>query len=136
MLVLDSSVTIAWYVPDEFSGESQALRQRVVASGAVIPMHWRIEVGNALMLAMRRNRISAQASANALAHLVGLQLSVDEQTLDRAWTDSMALAERFRLTLYDACYLELAQRRALPLASLDRDLRAAGTALGLEMLGA
>jgi predicted nucleic acid-binding protein len=53
-----------------------------------------------------------------------------------AWSDTLELSDRFRLTLYDACYLELAQRRNLPLATLDGDLRAAGDALGIEMLGA
>lgn len=41
-----------------------------------------------------------------------------------------------KLTLYDACYLELAQRLKLPLATLGDDLRAAGLAVGLELLGA
>jgi predicted nucleic acid-binding protein len=45
------------------------------------------------------------------------------------------LADSFRLTLYDAAYLELAQRRTLPLATLDKDLCAATTALGLRLLG-
>ena len=31
---------------------------------------------------------------------------------------ALGLADKFRLTLYDACYLELAQRRDLPLATL------------------
>ena len=47
----------------------------------------------------------------------------------------LALADRFGLTLYDAVYLELAQRLALPLASLDRQLREAGSALSIGLLG-
>ena len=49
--------------------------------------------------------------------------------------DTMNLAEQFPLTLYDACYLELARRLHLPPATLDRDLRKAGAALSLELLG-
>ena len=45
------------------------------------------------------------------------------------------VADRFRLTLYDACYLELAQRRALPLATLDKDLRKAAKTLDIPLLG-
>ena len=48
---------------------------------------------------------------------------------------ALRLSERFDLTLYDAVFLELAQRRALPLATLDRELRAAGSGLGVELLG-
>jgi predicted nucleic acid-binding protein len=47
----------------------------------------------------------------------------------------MALADRFRLTLYDAAYLELAQRTSLPLASLDAELGGAARALGVPLLG-
>jgi predicted nucleic acid-binding protein len=43
--------------------------------------------------------------------------------------------DRFGLTLYDAAHLELAQRLALPLATLDQDLRAVARAIGLEALG-
>jgi predicted nucleic acid-binding protein len=46
------------------------------------------------------------------------------------------LSERFSLTLYDAAYPELAQRRGLPLATLDRDLRTAAPALNIELLDA
>jgi predicted nucleic acid-binding protein len=64
-----------------------------------------------------------------------LEISVDQETDTFAWTSSLQLADRFSLTLYDACYIELAQRRELPLASLDRELRTAGRALGLPLLG-
>jgi predicted nucleic acid-binding protein len=40
-----------------------------------------------------------------------------------------------RLTSYDAAYLELAMRTALPLATLDQDLRKAASAEGVSLLG-
>lgn len=135
MLVLDSSVTLTWYVPDEHTDTTQALLDRVGEFGAVVPLHWRIEVGNALLIAMRRRRISVERRDAALQQLVNIQLTVDDQTLDQVWARSLALAEQYKLTLYDACYLELAQRLRLPLASLDRDLRAAGETMGIELLG-
>jgi len=136
MLVLDSSVTLAWYVEDERSDRTQELLDVVATQGAFVPLHWQLEVGNALLLAMRQRRISPKIRSDALAQLIGLQITVDDLTLEQAWTASLPLADTYRLTLYDACYLELAQRRALPLATLDRDLRDAGRALGLELLGA
>jgi hypothetical protein len=36
--------------------------------------------------------------------------------------------------MYDAAYLELAQRRSLPLATLDQELRAAAPALNIALL--
>ena len=43
--------------------------------------------------------------------------------------------ERTGLTAYDAAYLELAQRRRLPLATLDRALRDAATSAGVLRQG-
>ena len=100
-----------------------------------MPALWPIEIGNTLTIAVRRGRISSAERNVALERLSGLPIEVDGQTHAQAWGDTLHLAERFRLTLYDACYLELAQRRVLPLATLDRDLRAAGKKLGLDMLG-
>jgi predicted nucleic acid-binding protein len=57
------------------------------------------------------------------------------RTKTHSWTKILNLADRFRLTLYDAAYLELAHRRSLPLASLDQELRAAGRALAVPLLG-
>jgi predicted nucleic acid-binding protein len=67
--------------------------------------------------------------------LRALPISLDDETASQAWTKTVSLAERFALSVYDAAYLELAQRHHLPLATLERDLRAAATALGLTVLG-
>ena len=84
----------------------------------------------------RGRRISPDKRRDALAQLIRLTITIDGQTADEAWGISLDLADRFHLTLYDACYLELAQRRALPLASLDKDLRKAANALDIPLLGA
>ncbi|MGZ9086629.1 MAG: type II toxin-antitoxin system VapC family toxin [Rhodoplanes sp.] len=133
--VIDGSVTVAWCIPEERTSRTQALLDKVIEAGAVVPIHWWIEVGNALLVATRRARISVAQRRTALTQLAALQLLTDPETLDRLWTATLDLADRSRLTLYDACYLELALRRGLPLATLDRDLRAAGQALGLTLLG-
>jgi predicted nucleic acid-binding protein len=132
--VIDGSVTVAWCIPEERTSRTQALLDKVIEAGAVVPFHWWIEVGNALLVATRRARISVAQRQTALTQLDALQLMTDPETLDRLWTATLDLADRFRLTLYDACYLELALRRGLPLATLDRDLTAAGQALGLTLL--
>jgi predicted nucleic acid-binding protein len=64
-----------------------------------------------------------------------LPITLDSETAAQAWTVMTHLAERYRLTVYDAAYLELAQRLSLPLATLDKELRAAGSALGVPLLG-
>lgn len=135
IVILDSSVTIAWFMPDEDSANSRAVLNQVIEDGAIVPIHWQIEVGNALLVAMRGRRISREKRHDALAQLIRLTITTDRQTADEAWGISLDLADRFRLTLYDACYLELAQRRGLPLATLDKDLRKAAKALDIPLLG-
>jgi predicted nucleic acid-binding protein len=134
--VLDASVTVSWFIPDEQASITQGILRQVVEQGAVVPLLWPLKVANALTMAVRRGRISSLQRSDALRQLAALQLSSDDQTLNEAWGRTLDLADRFRLTVYDACYLELAQRRELPLATLDRDLRAAGRKLGLELLSA
>ena len=134
-LVLDSSVTIAWFMPDEGGAASQQVLARVADDGAIVPVLWRLEIGNALLVAVRRNRMSADLRATALTQLAALPIAVDPDTHSHAWSETIVLADRFRLTLYDASYLELALRKRVPLASLDGDLRAAARALDVPLLG-
>jgi predicted nucleic acid-binding protein len=73
---------------------------------------------------------SLQATA-FLSRLAGLSLSVDSQTIARAWSDTIALARAHGLSTYDAAYLELAVRESLPLASLDVPLKNAAKSIGV-----
>jgi predicted nucleic acid-binding protein len=133
--VLDSSVALGWVYIDERTPAALALFDRVVQTGAWVPSIWHLEIANSLQLSVTRGRVDATFRDQSLADLVQLNIAIDRETHVFAWTATLALADRFRLTLYDACYLELAQRRELPLATLDRELRAAGRTLGLELLG-
>jgi predicted nucleic acid-binding protein len=67
--------------------------------------------------------------------LVLLDITTDDHTDAHAWGETLSFADRFQLTVYDAAYLELAQRRNLPLPTLDRELRVAAKSLGLHLMG-
>ena len=71
-----------------------------------------------------------------LAELRLLPITVDRVGDDVAWTAMIGFADRFRLTIYDAAYLELAQRRSLPLGTGDSALRSAARALRVELIRA
>jgi predicted nucleic acid-binding protein len=134
-LVLDSSATLAWIYGDETTDAIRAVFDQVAGEGAVVPALWRLEVGNSLTVAVRRNRVNEAFRRAALADLALLDITTDQYTDSHAWGETLGLADRFRLTLYDAAYLELAQRRTLPLATLDGDLCSAAQALGVRLLG-
>jgi predicted nucleic acid-binding protein len=135
-LVLDCSATLAWIYPDETTEAIRHVFDIVPSDGCVVPMLWQFEVVNGLTVAVRRGRITAAFRADALNALELAPVSVDPETNTHAWRTTLQLADRFGLTLYDATYLELAQRRSLPLASLDTDLRDAGRILGLSLMAA
>ena len=134
-LVLDPSLTLAWYFEDERTDAVDAVLDQVVDAGAVVPPLWRIDVLNAFQMGIRRKRIDTAFRDAALGRLRALSILVDPDCDTQAWTTTLHLADRFRLTAYDAVYLELAQRRTLPLATLDAELRAAGGVLGVTVLG-
>ena len=134
-LVLDSSVTLAWCFDDERTDATDAVLERVVESGAEAPSLWPLEILNALSMAERRGRIDADRRLRLAAFLRDLPINLDPDTASQAWAETSRLAARYRLTLYDAAYLELARRLKLPLATLDADLRAAAEALSIELLG-
>lgn len=124
-VALDASVTLAWLFGDEASPDVRRVFEGIAERGAVVPGLWWLEVANSLTMAVRRKRIDADFRQAALRDLAVLDISTDQQTAAQAWSDTLSLADQYRLTVYDAAYLELARRRGLPLATLDGDLRAA-----------
>jgi predicted nucleic acid-binding protein len=130
-LVLDSSATLAWIFGYETTEAIREVFENIADNGAIVPSLWRLEVANSLTMAVRRGRIEAAFRDAALADLTLLDIATDQQTDNQ----TLALADTFRLTLYDAAYLELAQRRNLPLATLDSQLRAAASQAGTRTLG-
>jgi predicted nucleic acid-binding protein len=134
-LVLDSSATLAWVYKDERSDAIAQVLDQVISMGAWVPSLWRLEVADVLEMSVRRGRVDAAFRDATLADLEFLPIQTDLDTEKHAWQATLRLAERHRLTLYDAAYLELAMRRRLPLASLDRQLRAAASAESVTLLG-
>ena|ERR1700722_4516057 len=134
-LVLDCSTTLAWVYADETTVPVRRVFDLLSQGGAWVPALWRLEVANVLEMSTRRGRHGADFRDATLADLAQLPIQVDSETDAQAWRDTLRLAERYKLTLYDAAYLELAHRRNLSLATLDRDLRRAGSAVKIKLLG-
>jgi len=132
--VLDCSVTMAWCFEDERTAATDALLARAVEAGAIAPFLWPLEVTNVLLNAVRRKRIPPDAVNQVAQRIAALPIVIDKDGAEMVWGNTFQLAERYALTSYDACYLELAQRKALPLATLDAALRKAAKATGVTLL--
>ena len=134
-LVLDCSATLAWIYPDETTKPIQSVFEQVVERGALVPALWYVEIANSLTVALRAGRITEEERAASLMDLGDLDILSDDETGIRAWNDTIGLADRYKLTVYDAAYLELAVRSSLPLATLDNDLRKAARSAQVPLLG-
>lgn len=131
--VLDCSVAVAWFFEDEANAYAEAVEDSLLASSAIVPSLWPLEIANALLMGERRNRATEAKVTTYLRLLAALPIAIDDETANHAWHQSLSLGRRHRLSVYDAAYLELALRQGLPLASLDKTLVAAARAAGIPI---
>jgi len=132
--VLDCSTTMAWIFPDEATPETDALRNSLITDTAIVPALWGYEVANVLLVATRRGRLQQSDWPLLQAALAALPITVDNESHQRTLNSTLPLAAQHGLSAYDAAYIELAQRRALPLATLDQRLREVCRAASVPVL--
>lgn len=133
--VVDASAALAWCFEDESSGYADGLLESLRhGSQIVVPAHWPTEVLNGLLVAVRRKRINADQPALLWQELSRLPIEVEPPLSANQGSEILALGDKFGLTVYDATYVELAQRRKLPLGTLDADLRKAAQASGVTLI--
>lgn len=130
--VLDCSVAATWLFPDQGTPETDALLDRLKAEGALVPGVWHLEIGNVLVRAERMKRIAKSKVAAYLHLLQRLAIVTDSETDERALRETFLLARECGLSTYDAAYLELAMRRGVQLATLDRALIRAARYMQVE----
>jgi predicted nucleic acid-binding protein len=131
--VLDASVTLGWAFRDEASEAGFALLEALRTETAHVPAIWPAEIANVLLQAERRRRLNPAEVARFCTLLEGLPITVAPATPPPAGL--IALARRHGLTAYDAAYLDLALRRAVPLATRDATLARAAQEAGVARRG-
>lgn len=133
VLVLDASAVAAFAFKDEDHTYPLEVSRLARADYAVVPAIFWFEIRNILIMGERRKRITVAETADFLRAMIDLNLEVDAVP-DEAQV--LELARVHGLTVYDASYLEVAQRRRLPLATLDRALVKAAHASGVQLVAA
>lgn len=132
--VVDASMTLAWYFADERSSFPDAVLGRTLVEEIVVPRHWWLEVSNGIVVGERRKRSVPAQAARFQDRLDLMVIETDEEGGADPLAHIVPLARAHGLTAYDAVYLELAERRGLPLATLDQPLAAAARAINIEVL--
>lgn len=116
MFVIDASVVASWCFPDESHPTAEMALRRLKSESAAAPVLLWFELRNVLLVGERRGRLSETQTAQFLRHVGNLPIEIDREP-DQ--TTALNLARVHRLSFYDAAYLELAQRKSVPLATLD-----------------
>ena len=136
--VLDASVALLWLVPetnpagvDYASATLKALKE----SQAIVPSLLTLEVANVVAKVEFKGLVAEADSQRFLALLGRLNIVTDQATAAHALGDTLNLARRYKLSAYDADYLELELRKGLPLATLDANLAKAATTAGVPIFG-
>ena len=130
-IVIDNSVFLSWCLGDEDDATAAQAMQRVAKEGGVVPRIWWYELRNALLMNERRGRISLRQVSDTLADSLALGIAIDDE---HDGSLLLGIARGHSLTVYDAAYLEVAVRRSLPLATLDRRVRIAAEAIGVSTI--
>lgn len=132
--VLDASVALRWFLDDELDREySLGILASLSERRATVPMLWFYEVGNGLVMAHRRKRITLEQIDGFLMRLKTLPIDVASE-VPREILELPTLALTHGLTSYDAAYLATASRLNLPLATTDHGLRRCAAAAGVVLV--
>jgi len=133
--VLDTSVTMRWFFgdgkPSDLAYAGKVLDE-MKKSSAFVPVTWGLEVSNVIARAESKGFVTEARSGAFLEMLADVDIEVDTSTFLHSMSDTLQLARRFKLSSYDASYLELALRSGMPVATLDEDLRKAAKKAGVK----
>ena len=132
--VVDASVAIGWVHPAQATKQTAAMLDALAEGLAIeVPALWSLEVANALTMLVRRRKLLENERLAALGWFRGLPVRVDHEMAALAFSRLSELASTYRLSVYDAAYLELAQRRHLVLGCKDGLLQNAARQAGVDL---
>lgn len=134
--VLDNSVAMRWLLASNKVSDqryAESVLRSLSNAEAVVPNLWHLEAANVLLSAANRKALEISAVERLTVQLENLPITVDTLTANQVLGHTMSLAKAYRLSSYDAAYLELALRESLPLATLDKDLLKAARRSDIEI---
>ena len=134
--VLDNSVALRWLLASNKASDqryAESVLKSLANAEAVVPNLWHLEAANVLLSATNRKEIEISEVERFTVQLENLPITVDTLTANQVFGHTISLAKAYRLSSYDAAYLELALREGLPLATLDKDLLKAARRSDIEI---
>ena len=132
-LVLDNSIVMTWCFEDELNQYADDVLDSLKYKRAIVPSIWALEVGNVLVVAERKGRLKRGDCLGFLEILSELPIDIEQESPARLMREIYMLARDAQLSTYDASYLDLAMRKGLPIATLDKDLIRAASDFNIEL---
>jgi predicted nucleic acid-binding protein len=133
--VLDASVALRWFLDRRVPPYANRVKRSLMnGNRAVVPALWHLEMSNGLAVAERRSILTYTDVERALLDVEQLLAqAIDTSSALVSARQALVMARAFKLSAYDAVYLDLARRERLPLASLDERLRAAAKQADVQL---
>ncbi len=134
--VLDNSVAMRWLLASNKATDqtySESVLKSLSKTNAIVPTLWHLEATNVLLCAEKQRETNIGEIEGFIAQLESLPIYVDPQTSNQSFSRTIALARAYKLSSYDAAYLELAIRESLPLSTLDKKLMKAAIKASVEI---
>ena len=125
---------MAWLFEDEATRSTATLLDRLKTEAALVPVLWAYEVGNVLLMAERRKRITEAQGRRFSQLLESLPIRISDFHLISLWSSAVVVARTHGLSVYVGIYLDLAMREGMPLATRDMALRKAARKSGVDIL--
>ena len=134
--VLDNSVAMRWLLASEKVSD-QKYAEQVLKSmrhvDALTPNLWHLEAVSVLLGAEKRGEVSLGEIERFISQLENLPVHVDTLTAHQAFSRTLSLSRAYKISSYDASYLELAMREGLSLSTLDKKLIKAAKKADVEI---
>ena len=136
LFVLDVSVHLAWFIDHPVHPYAVQIREKITGGArAVVPVLWEMEFANGVVMAERRKLMTDVEGDECLSEMGRMRAaSIDVDYGFGNVREVVSLSRQFQLTIYDACYLELAKRLTIPLATLDKSLHSSARKAGITAM--
>lgn len=128
--VLDASFVVSTLIPDEDSTHAEQIIRNLRGVTAQVPTVWIYEIASALAIAEKSQRLTREGCDAAIAHAKNFPAEHHHPDVEAV----IKISRDFGLSVYDASYLALCLKEALPLATFDKKMKSAAIALGISLL--
>ncbi len=136
MIVIDASATIALLLNEDAAFGYGERIFTLPDEPLIAPCHWAAEVGNALVMNVRRGRLDTAQFDRIMTQLDRLKVKLEPPPRSTEMAAIAFQAVKTGLTYYDAAYVEKAQSRQASLFTFDQKMRDAASRFDIPLLPA